>query len=704
MTTLDAGALVREGLLHHQAGRLDEAEAAYRRALGVDPQQVDALHFLGVVEYQRGELEEAEEWITRALARNPANPPAQNNLGNVLRRQGRFDDALGRYRQAVGLDARYWDAQFNLANTLAEAGRFEQAIPAYQDALALKPASAEALSNLGNALAAVGRIDEAAARCREALALRPDFAAARCNLGNALKEQGRLDEAIAAYEAALALDPGLPNVHYNLGGALAVAGRMEEAAESLRRALSLAPEYAEARWMLAMAQLPAVPDVDASPERSRMAFERELRELEHWFDPARSINGFKAVGVLPPFYLAYQEENNRPLLERYGSLCARLMKEWLAREGLGAPESRRTDGVIRVGVVSHQFRDHSVWNAIVRGWFAQLDSGRFAIDAFHLGSDEDAETRFAKARAASFVENAGGLRGWVQAILAREPDVLIYPEIGMVPLTVRLASLRLAPVQVTTWGHPETTGLPTIDYYLSADGMEPADAQDHYRERLVRLPNLGCFYHSAPAQPAKLDPAAVGIEPGVPILLCPGVPYKYAPAHDPLFPDIARRVGRCRFVFFGFPSSEMSRRLRSRLEAAFRRARLNPADHVLFVPWQTQAAFRGLLAQATLMLDTIGFSGFNTAMQAIESGLPIVTREGRFLRGRLASGILQRIGLDELVARSDEEYAEIAARLCRDRDERESIRQRIETNRSVLFEDAAPIHALESFLTRVSGR
>lgn len=704
MTTLDAGELVRQGLLHHQAGRLDEAEAAYRRALGVDPQQVDALHFLGVVEYQRGELEEAEEWITRALARNPANPPAQNNLGNVLRRQGRFDDALGRYRQAVVLDARYWDAQFNLANTLAEAGRFEQAIPAYQDALALKPASAEALSNLGNALAAVGRIDEAAARCREALALRPDFAAARCNLGNALKEQGRLDEAIAAYEAALALDPGLPNVHYNLGGALAMAGRMEDAAESLRRALSLATEYVEARWMLAMAQLPAVYDVDASPERARAAFGMELAELERWFEPARSIPGFRAVGVLPPFYLAYHAENNRPLLERYGNLCARLMGEWLAREKIAVSRPKRDDGVIRVGIVSHQFRDHSVWNAIVRGWFEQLDPRRFAIDAFHLGSDHDAETRFATERASSFVERAGGLRAWVDAIASRAPDVLIYPEIGMVPLTLRLASLRLAPVQVATWGHPETSGLPTIDYYLSADGMEPEDAEDHYSERLVRLPNLGCFYHPGRLQPAVVDVASFGIDADTPVLLCPGVPYKYAPAHDMVYPDIARRLGRCRFVFFGSSASEMARRLRRRLDSAFRRARLNPAEHVLFVPWQSQTAFRGMLAQATLMLDTIGFSGFNTAMQAIEAGLPIVTREGRFLRGRLASGILRRIGLDELVAHSDEEYAELAARLCKDRDEREAIRQRIETNRSVLFEDAAPIRALESFLTCVSGR
>ncbi len=98
------------------------------------------------------------------------------------------------------------------------------------------------------------------------------------------------------------------------------------------------------------------------------------------------------------------------------------------------------------------------------------------------------------------------------------------------------------------------------------------------------------------------------------------------------------------------------------------------------------------------MLDTIGFSGFNTAMQAVESALPIVTIEGRFMRGRLASGILRRMGLHELVAPSTEEYATIAARLARDGEYRKSVRRRIEAARHVLFDDDAPIRAMEAFL------
>ncbi len=89
-------------------------------------------------------------------------------------------------------------------------------------------------------------------------------------------------------------------------------------------------------------------------------------------------------------------------------------------------------------------------------------------------------------------------------------------------------------------------------------------------------------------------------------------------------------------------------------------------------------------------------------MQAAERGIPIVTREGRFLRGRLASGILRRMGLQELIAASEEDYVSLAVKLIRDCEYRERTRKRIEADRHVLFEDIAPIRALESFLAEVA--
>jgi predicted O-linked N-acetylglucosamine transferase (SPINDLY family) len=97
-------------------------------------------------------------------------------------------------------------------------------------------------------------------------------------------------------------------------------------------------------------------------------------------------------------------------------------------------------------------------------------------------------------------------------------------------------------------------------------------------------------------------------------------------------------------------------------------------------------------------LDTIGFSGFNTAIQAIDCALPIVTKEGQFMRGRLAAGLLKRMGLSQLVATSDHEYIELAVQLVKDKEYHSRITKKMTEMRSFLYEDTSVISALESFL------
>lgn len=104
------------------------------------------------------------------------------------------------------------------------------------------------------------------------------------------------------------------------------------------------------------------------------------------------------------------------------------------------------------------------------------------------------------------------------------------------------------------------------------------------------------------------------------------------------------------------------------------------------------------MARADVMLDTIGFSSFNTAIQAVECALPIVTREGRFMRGNLASGILNRLELQELVAATDEDYIAIAVSLAQNADYQQKIRRRITETRHILFDDMLSIRAMEELL------
>ena len=179
-----------------------------------------------------------------------------------------------------------------------------------------------------------------------------------------------------------------------------------------------------------MTQVPVMQMQVEDPTQSRSSFLRELNALEEWLASHESASAFEAVGNQHPFYLAYQHENNRDLLARCGKLYSRLMLEWQEKHHLQMP-AHKPGKRISIGIVSAHIRGHSVWNAIVRGWLKKIDRDQFVIHLFHTGFKRDQETDWAQEHSDSFTEQVPQLEQWVEIILSRQPDVLIYPEIGM---------------------------------------------------------------------------------------------------------------------------------------------------------------------------------------------------------------------------------------------------------------------------------
>jgi predicted O-linked N-acetylglucosamine transferase (SPINDLY family) len=190
----------------------------------------------------------------------------------------------------------------------------------------------------------------------------------------------------------------------------------------------------------------------------------------------------------------------------------------------------------------------------------------------------------------------------------------------------------------------------------------------------------------------------LGLEGEGPLFVCPGVPFKYRPDDDRIFVDIARRLGRCTFVFFRHDIPELSHKLHRRIAMAFEAAGLDPKRYLRVTPWLPRNAFFGLLLQADVYLDTLGFSGFNTMMQAVECHLPCVTYEGRFMRGRLGSGILRRIGLPECIAANRAQYIDLAVKLGLDAVHRAGVRETMQTAKMVAYADMGAVDALAQVL------
>jgi len=239
-----------KALLHHQAGRLSEAEALYRSVLADDARHADSLHLLGVLASQTQRHELAIKLIGKAIEIDPRRAPYHSNLGNTLKEQGHPDKAVVCYRRAIELKPDFPGAHSNLGNALRALGHLDEAVACYRKAIALEPVFTEAHSHLGIALRELGHLDEAVACCRRAIELKPDFPDAHSNLGSALRELGHLDEAVACYRRAIALKPDFPDALSNLGIALKEQGRLDEAVACCRRAIDLKPDYPQAHHNL----------------------------------------------------------------------------------------------------------------------------------------------------------------------------------------------------------------------------------------------------------------------------------------------------------------------------------------------------------------------------------------------------------------------------------------------------------------------
>lgn len=539
--------------------------------------------------------------------------------------------------------------------------------------------------------------EAAEAEFRRAWELDPTHADAANNLGSASVARGARDEGLAAFRAAARLKPREPRYLANLARTLVLVGELDEAARVMHALASSNPANAGA-YLLAEALLVAeiTPD-ETYVERVRASIAAKLERFTHERHPLADPLEMSASY----FPLSYHGPCNidiaRAMAAVYLDWCPALA--WTAPH-VAAWKGPR--GRIRIGLASRFFRNHSISNT-TRGLVERLDRERFEVIVIRLVASTGDELATIVDRAADRVvtvpARAGHERGDLEAaraaIAALELDVLFYQDVGLEPISYFLAFARLAPVQLTSFGHPDTTGIPNLDYFLSARLYEPALAQAHYAERLVELPDVGtlAYYH----RPKLPDLSSCGDElaraPGERVYLCPQTLQKVQPAMDDIFRRIVVSDPAAAIVLIEFEAHQ-----RRALEKRFARTP-QLAGRVRFVPMVPYARFLARLAQADVLLDTVHFNGQNTTLEAFAVGTPVVTLPGALQRARHGYGMYRAMGFMDLVAEDAADYARKAVRVARDPEYRAACRRRIAETCGVLYESDAFIEGCAAALT-----
>jgi predicted O-linked N-acetylglucosamine transferase (SPINDLY family) len=685
---------LRAALDFQQRGNYAEATRLFQYVLACDERHADALHLLGLCLHAQGDSAGGLKQIEKAIAVKPFEPMFHTNAGVVAVAAGDVKAGMAHYHDAIEIDPAYVDAYNNLGVVLQKLGMLKEAEITLRRAIELQPSLVSAFVNLGNVYQALDRLDKAVKQYKRAIELAPDLAKAHNNLGNALRLLRSYTEALESYDRALALNSDYSEAHCSKALIYASRGETEAAVESVERAIAICPDASYR--LLSSSILPIIPRSRSDMQRWRDRFVEGIAGL---LAEGLRVDGSPVAAPMMNFYLAYHGENDRDVMVLLSQFYRQAFPslQWTAPQCDGREAGARGRRIC-LGLFSSYLRNPAVvWT--ICGLLGQLPKDRFEIVLFGghwSGPEIMSEIR---ATADKVIQLPRSLNQAREAIAREQVDVLIFADIGLEGLSYSLAHARLAPTQIATWGHPVTTGIPTIDYYISSDMAEPKDADSHYSERLVRLAGVQTYYRRPEIASDPGMPAVPDLPANATIYLCAQSLFKIHPDMDQPLSEILRRDPAGFLLIYEGLHPAVADRLRERWSVPFE----GVMDRVRIMPRVSVQRFLENLASADVLLDTWPYGSGNTSYQGFAAGVPIVTLLGRFLRGRGVFAHYRHMGLTDCVADSPEQYVEIAVRLGTDPDFHGRIAALIRERCHVLFDDEEVGRDLVRFLLEVTA-
>jgi protein O-GlcNAc transferase len=687
-----AQAWAQLGRCRSRLGRCDESIAAFERAVALQPPGApgDLWRELATAYFESGRAVDAERAYRRAVNFSPDEPELLLNLAHSLKQQQKPGEAIEWYRRGLAFNPTNIKAQYELGRSLHLCERFAEAIPCYQKCLDLGSRDAKAAYHLGNACKSLKRLNEAVEAYLKALQWDPDHPSAMYQLGNAYRQLNDLDSARLCLEKVLQRKPGDLTTLVCLGNVLRSQDDLMGASAAFKKVIHRVAD--KPLWELWLATLcPAVFHSTVGIDQYRATLLSKVKAIAELEFPI-TAEEIGDRGCPPPYVLQFHGRDDRMLKEAY----ARVFRHCQ----IGAPwwaNGRQINAVQpRIGFVVTDGHE-GVFLRYLRGMIERLD--RASLDPVIICS-AGGESRIRAELPQNVVETfvlPTGFDKIVDRVREGRFAVLYYFEVGSDVTNYFLPFFRLAPIQCTGAGLPDTSGISQIDYFLSSDLCESEHSNAHYTERLIRSSSLLTWQRRMQIPDSAGSRADFGIAESQHLYVCPNKIEKFHPDFDGLIGDILRRDPDGVLVVPKDSHGYAARKLQNRLRIALPRV----FDRIRFVAHQSMEGYLRLLSAADVLLDPIHYGGGLTSFDGLSLNKPIVTLPGPFVRGRYTLGFYRTMGVTECVAGSVEEYIEKAVRLGTDREWRRHVVNRISQSSDAIFESGESIREYDRIFRRL---
>jgi len=599
-----------------------------------------------------GNQKKAEELYQKIIGADPRHPDSLHIIGGLAFCMGEERLSIEMLNQAIQLNSTRSHYYGTLGDVYKKQGKLNEALRCYLKAEQLDPSVAEIMISLANVYHLKGRVDDAATCYGKALEAKSNSVHALVGLGTIYKEQGHTKDAESMYRRSL-------KVEANAGVKIKSALLMPVICKSIE-----------------------------SIQHYRAKIGSQIKQLInkdlHLDDP------YLQVGTTG-FHLAYHGMGTKDIQQSIASLYLKTCSD-LSWMNPACCERKPRTGKIVIGIISQFLHQHTI-GYLNYGIIKKLNRDRFHVKVLRFKGKDDPLSDAINQAADEIIYLPDHLNKARRMIAEQALDILFFLDIGMEALTYFIAFSRLAPVQCTTWGHADTTGIPNLDYYLSSFHAEPPDAQEHYSEQLVLLNRfpMYCQYPEVPNEAPTRE--RIGLPLRSNLYMCCQSLFKFHPDFDAIIKAILERNQNGVLLLFEGKYASWGKLLRKR----FARTIPEVVDRIRFHPRIPRKDFLSFIKLADVMIDTIHFCGGYTSLLCLACGIPVVTLPGSFMRGRMTYALYKQMGIFDCVAADIQSFADIAYTLATNKVWRNEISKKIRDHAPILFEDMETVHELERF-------